>query len=323
MSKILVTGGAGFIGAHVAKRLLDEGHKVVIIDNFNDYYSPVLKEARIENMLSGYSFELHRINLIDLPTLEKVFLKGKFDKICHLAAQAGVRYSLTRPEVYEESNVKGFLNILECVRRFQVKTLIYASSSSVYGGNTKLPFSESDPVERPLSLYGATKRANELMAYSYHHLFGISTTGLRFFTVYGPFGRPDMALFLFTKAITNDKPIQVFNGGKTKRDFTYIDDIVSGVIAALERSYSYEIINLGRGQSQHLENFITEIEKSLGKKAERELLPLQPGDVLETFADISKAKAMLNYDPKVSIDEGIKKFVDWYNEYAHRLGLDR
>ena len=321
--KILVTGGAGFIGSHVTKKLVEKGHDVVILDNFNPYYNPRLKEARISVFLKNAPVKVERIDITNLSSLKSLFARENFDRVCHLAAQAGVRYSLEHPEVYEESNVKGFLNILECVRHYGKPPLVYASTSSVYGANTKLPFAEDDRVDMPISLYAATKRANELMAFNYHHLFGIKATALRFFTVYGPWGRPDMALFLFASAIGKDQPIKLFNGGEMKRDFTYVTDIADGVVAALEKPFDYEIFNLARGEQQQLMDYVAALEKHLGKTAKKEMLPMQAGDVPATEADISKAKRFLGYDPKVSIDEGIGNFVEWYQEYKVVLKLDQ
>ncbi len=313
--RILVTGGAGFIGAHVARRLIDEGEKVEILDNLNEYYDPELKHARLREIVRLSEDRIHRIDIADEKSLHDIFRNGRFEAVVHLAAQAGVRYSLTNPEAYEESNLKGFLNILECCRRAGVSKLIYASSSSVYGANEKIPFSESDPVDRPLSLYAATKRANELMAYAYHRLYGIQTVGLRFFTVYGPYGRPDMALFLFTEAILRGRAIDVYNHGDMRRDFTYIDDIVAGTVSALRTDAACEVFNLGRGESQKLTDFIGALEKHLGRRAEKNLLPMQPGDVPATWADISKAQARLAYRPSVSIEEGVGKFVAWHKTF--------
>ncbi len=313
--QILVTGGVGFIGFHTAKALLERGDNVVVVDNFNDYYDVNLKKARAKELEKFDNVEIIKADISDYKVMESIFKKSNFDKVCHLAAQAGVRYSLENPFAYETANALGTLNLLELCRHNNVKDFIFASSSSVYGGNERMPFSESDNVDTPISLYAATKKYNELQAHVYHHLYGLNCTGLRFFTVYGPRGRPDMALFLFTKAIIEGKEIEVFNNGNMKRDFTYISDCVSGVIAALDKSLPFEIFNLARGEQIELNAFIEEIEKNLGMKAKRKLLPLQPGDVPETSADISKAKDMLGYSPKVSVGEGIKKFIDWYKEY--------
>lgn len=318
MSKILVTGGAGFIGSHVAKALCSRGDAIVIIDNFHEYYDPKLKHDRIEKFLADETFELHKADICDYKALEKIFSNNAFDAICHLAAQAGVRYSLENPFAYEKTNVLGTLNLLELARRYQIQNFIFASSSSVYGGNTKVPFSETDPVNNPISLYAATKKADELMAYTYHHLYGLHCTGLRFFNVYGPWGRPDMALFKFTKAIIEEKPIDVYNHGNMQRDFTYIDDIVHGVVRAIDKNSGYEIYNLGNNNPVSLEYFISVIEKNIVKTAKKSLLPMQKGDVPKTWADIRRAKEKLDWEPKVGIEEGVRRFVEWYREY-HKI----
>ena len=312
---ILVTGGAGFIGFHTAKALLERGDNVVVVDNFNDYYDIRIKEARAKELKKFDNVKIIRADISNYNSMEKIFQKNHFDKICHLAAQAGVRYSLENPFAYEKANGVGTLNLLELTRKNKIKDFIFASSSSVYGGNKKMPFSELDNVDSPISLYAATKRYNELQAHVYHNLYGLNCTGLRFFTVYGPYGRPDMALFLFTKSILEGKEIAVFNHGNMKRDFTYVSDCVSGVISALDKSYPFEIFNLARGEQVKLDKFIEEIEKNLGIKSKRKLLPLQPGDVPETSADISKAIKLLGYNPKVSVKEGIKNFIDWYKKF--------
>jgi len=310
--KILVTGGAGFIGMHVARKLIESGHSVVIVDNFNDYYDVKVKEDRIKEVSSA---KVYRADVSDFEKMKEIFSNEKFDKICHLAAQAGVRYSLENPFAYMQSNDVGTLNLLECCRQFNVKDFVFASSSSVYGGNSKIPFSEEDNVDKPISLYAATKKSNELMAHVYSHLFGIRCTGLRFFSVYGEFGRPDMATWIFTKNILDGKPIDVFNHGKMKRDFTYIADIVDGVVKALMKPFSYEIFNLGNHEPVELLYFISLIEKELGVKASKKMMEIQPGDVPVTYADNSKAKKMLDWEPKTSIEEGISKFVKWFKEY--------
>ena len=332
--KILVTGAAGFIGYHLVQSLLKDDHEIIGLDNFNSYYDVNLKRARI-NQIHNKKFSMFEIDLVDNKSLESLFKKNDFDVVVNLAAQAGVRYSLTNPEKYIESNIIGFTNILEACRHNKIPNLVYASSSSVYGMNSEVPFDEDHSVDHPVSLYAATKRSNELMAHTYSHLFDLPTTGLRFFTVYGPWGRPDMALFLFTKAILDEKPIQVFNDGKMIRDFTYIDDIVSGVKGAILNSSKvaesdnlklkpsissapYRIFNLGNNQPVTLENFINAIEASAGKKAIKEYLPMQPGDVKKTFANIDKAGESLGFVPTTSIEEGVKKFVDWYIEYYER-----
>ena len=313
MATILVTGVAGFIGFHVAKALLKKGEEVIGVDNLSDYYDVKLKEDRLAQIKDKIKF--YKVDISDFDALEDVFSENKIEKVCHLAAQAGVRYSLENPWEYEKTNVHGTMNIFELMKKFDIKNIVYASSSSVYGGNEKVPFSESDNVDKPISLYAATKKANELMAYTYHHLYDMNCTGLRFFTVYGPWGRPDMALFKFTKSILDNKPIDVYNYGKMKRDFTFITDIVSGVMASLDKCYPYEIFNLGNNNTVELKYFIECLEKELGKKAKKNMLPMQPGDVPITYADISKSKKMLGYSPKTEIEQGIKQFVDWYKSY--------
>ena len=312
---ILVTGAAGFIGFHLSKVLLGAGYRVIGIDNLNPYYDVTLKKARLE-ILKGYeNFHFYKLDLQDMDGLKKVFSDHNPDVICNLAAQAGVRYSLTDPFSYQKSNLEGFLNILELARKGKVKNLVYASSSSVYGNNKKIPFSVADRVDYPISLYAATKKANELMAHAYHHLYGIPCTGLRYFTVYGPWGRPDMALFLFTDAILKGRPIDVYNYGKMRRDFTYISDVVDGTMAALQRPFDYAIFNLGNSSPVELMDFIGVLEEELGKKAEKNMLPLQPGDVPETAADIKESTEKLGYEPKVTVREGIRNFVAWYRDY--------
>lgn len=315
--KILLTGTAGFIGYHTAQRLLKEGHSVTGADNFNDYYDVRLKEARHARLEKNANYKGMRIRLDDRGAVENLFRSHSFDLVCHLAAQAGVRYSLTHPHAYTTSNIDAFLNILEGCRHAKIPRLVYASSSSVYGGNTKLPFSENDPVERPISLYAATKRSDELMAHTYTHLYGFQTVGLRFFTVYGPWGRPDMALWLFTEALRAGKPIQVFNHGNMRRDFTFIDDIVSGVCASLFRGGldPFEIFNLGNHRSENLMDMIRTLAKELKVEPQMNLLPMQPGDVEATYADISKAQAKLGFEPTTPISEGIPAFVRWFREY--------
>lgn len=312
---ILVTGSAGFIGFHTAKRLLEDGHIVIGADNFNDYYDPSLKEARNAILEAFEGYKLYRGDLSDASLVEQIFKGNKIDQVCHLAAQAGVRYSLENPQVYIKSNIVAFVNILEAARNYNIKDLVYASSSSVYGNNQKVPFSEHDNVDNPISLYAATKKADELMAHTYSHLFNINTTGLRFFTVIGPYGRPDMAPILFASAISKDEAIKVFNHGKMKRDFTYIDDIVDGILLALDKTNSYQIFNLGNNKPVKLEYFISCIEKELGKTAIKNYLEMQAGDVLETFADISHTKKMLGWEPKISTEEAVKLFGEWYKEY--------
>ena len=337
--KILVTGAAGFIGFHLCERLLQENHEVVGLDNINDYYQVSLKYDRLKELgiiqteaqkfnnqsaSTRYeSFTFFRTHLEDREFLANLFKKEKFDIVCNLAAQAGVRYSLENPYAYVDSNVVGFINILECCRHNDIKHLLYASSSSVYGENEKTPFSVLDNVDKPISLYAATKKSNELMAYTYSHLFNIPTTGLRFFTVYGPWGRPDMALFLFTKAIDNGESIKVFNEGNMSRDFTYIDDIINGILIVLNNSPKfqvndsqapYRLSNIGNGNPESLMDFVEAIENSLGKKAKKELLPMQPGDVPRTWSDVSDLEKM-GYKSSIKINEGIPKFIEWYKSY--------
>ncbi len=312
--KILITGGAGFIGSNLAKKLMDRGDKVVLIDNFNDYYDPKLKRDRLKNILRGYNYKLYKGDIRNEKLLERIFKTEKLDKVMHLAAMAGVRNSLLNPKLYEEVNVRGTLNLLELSAKYKIKNFVYASSSSVYGNNTKVPFSESDPVDTPISPYAATKKTTELLAHTFSHIYGLPTTGLRYFTVYGPWGRPDMALFLFTDAISNNKPIQVFNHGKMSRNFTYVDDIVSGTIVALDNPQPYAVMNIGGDKEETLMRFIEVIEENMGKKAKKKMLPMQPGDVPSTVADIRKLRK-LGWKPTTGIEEGIKNFVEWYKDY--------
>jgi|TARA_B100001971_G_C18263130_1_gene589045 UDP-glucuronate 4-epimerase len=313
--KIMVTGAAGFIGFHLSKSLLDDGYEVLGIDNLNDYYDPKLKHARLDQLAPYKNFTFEKIDIADRDSLTQTFQSFKPNKVVNLAAQAGVRYSIENPYAYMDANLVGFLNIIELCRHNDVEGLIYASSSSVYGGNTKIPFSVEDRVEQPIALYGATKRANELIAHSYSHLYGLHTTGLRFFTVYGPWGRPDMAMFLFADTILRSEPIQVFNHGNMKRDFTYIDDIISGTIAAIDKNYKYEIFNLGNHKSEDLMDMISLIEKELGKKAEIDFQPMQQGDIKESFADIDLSREKLGYNPQTSISQGVPNFIKWYKKY--------
>ena len=315
----LVTGSAGFIGYHVARTLLDHGARVVGLDNFNDYYSPALKHDRDRELRRYPNFVGVAADLADLPALEALFSAHRPSKICHLAAQAGVRYSLVNPFAYQKSNLEGFLNLLELAKRFPPERLVYASSSSVYAGLTEMPFSETQRVDTPISLYAATKKANELMAHAYSHLFGLPTVGLRFFTVYGPWGRPDMAMWLFTEAMLKGQPIKVFNYGKMQRDFTYIDDIVQGVVGALMAPGLdvYEIINLGNHRAEELLKVIGILESELKLTAAQELLPIQPGDVPATYADIDRARTKLGFEPLTPIDVGIPRFIQWYFDYHH------
>ncbi len=333
MAKILVTGAAGFIGFHLSRRLLERGDEVVGFDNLNDYYDVTLKEARLKQLEGRDGFTFIRGDLADRDGMARLFAEGRFNKVVHLAAQAGVRYSLINPHAYIDSNISGFMNILEGCRHNEVEHLAYASSSSVYGANTRMPFSVHDNVDHPVSLYAATKKANELMAHTYASLYQIPCTGLRFFTVYGPWGRPDMALFLFTKAILEGKPIDVYNEGKMRRDFTFVDDIVEGVIRVTDRtatanpawsgdqpdpgtSYApYRIYNIGNNSPVELLRFIEVLEEKLGKKAIRNLLPIQPGDVPATCADVDDLMRDVGFAPKTSIEEGIGRFVEWYRGY--------
>jgi len=332
--KVLVTGAAGFIGFHLSNRLLKEGCQVIGVDNLNDYYDVNLKKDRLAILSEHETFSLFQTDLSDGEGLKDIFADNQIEVVVNLAAQAGVRYSLTNPQAYVDSNLVGFVNILECCRHSKsVKHLVFASSSSVYGSNTKMPFSIHDNVDHPVSLYAASKKANELMAHTYSHLFGLSCTGLRFFTVYGPWGRPDMALFLFTKAIIDGEPIKVFNHGNMRRDFTYIDDIVEGVVRVMANppqpnkewdsnapdpgtSYvNYKVYNIGNNKPVELMKYIEVIEDSLGQKAEKEFLDLQPGDVPATYADVDDLIQDVGFKPSTSIEHGIQKFIEWYKEY--------
>lgn len=315
MKTIIVTGSAGFIGFRTAKKLLERGNQVIGVDNFNDYYDPSLKEDRNNILQQFKNFKLYRGDLSDEAFVTKIFTENKIDQVCHLAAQAGVRYSLINPRAYVQANLVAFVNILEAIRHHNIKDLVYASSSSVYGNNKKVPFSIKDPVNEPISLYAATKKADELMAYTYHHLFGLNSTGLRFFTVIGPYGRPDMAPILFAQAISKGETIKVFNFGKMRRDFTYVDDIVDGIILALNKISGYQIFNLGNNKPVELEYFISCLEKELGKTAIKNYVEMQPGDVLETYADIEETKNKLGWEPKIRIEEAIRLFAEWYKEY--------
>jgi UDP-glucuronate 4-epimerase len=310
--RTLVTGGAGFIGSHCVRALLEAGDDVLCVDDFNDYYAPARKERNIASFLPHPAFRLVRADVSDYQALDAACGTFRPDRMLHLAARAGVRPSLEQPFLYETVNVKGTMTVLEMCRRHAVKTFVFASSSSVYGNQAKVPFSESDPVDRPISPYAATKRSTELLAYTYHHLYGIACTALRFFSVYGPAGRPDMAPWLFTEALLRDRPIVRYGDGSSRRDFTYIDDVVSGVIAALDASLPYEIINLGNNRPVALMQLIAAIEKATARKARIVEQPPRPGDVECTYADLSKAGRLLGYAPKISIEEGISRFVDWY-----------
>ena len=316
---ILVTGGAGFIGSHLIDRLLDEGQEVVCIDNFNDYYSPEIKRSNIALASKNPRFHLEEGDICDFPFLEAVFERYPIEEIVHLAARAGVRPSIAEPRLYEEVNGLGTVNLLELARRYKVSSFIYGGSSSVYGAASRVPFSEDDPCDRPISPYAATKRANELMCYTYHHLYGIKVTVLRFFTVYGPRQRPEMAIHKFTRLIDQGEEIPLFGDGSSKRDYTYIDDIIQGIMAARQKAYPFEIFNLGESRTTDLITLVRLIEENLGKKARIRWLPDQPGDVPLTYADISKARRMLGYNPQVPIEEGIRRFVEWYRKNRDRL----
>jgi UDP-glucuronate 4-epimerase len=336
--KVFVTGAAGFIGFHTTRRLLSRGDEVVGLDNLNDYYDVRLKMARLAELESLPGFRFVRGELADFASMQRIFRAERFDAVMHLAAQAGVRYSLQNPHAYIESNVVGFMNVLECARQFKLGHLVYASSSSVYGANTGMPFSVHDNVDHPVSLYAATKKANELMAHSYSHLYRIPTTGLRFFTVYGPWGRPDMAMFLFTKAILAGEPIQLFNHGAMRRDFTYVDDIVEGVVRVIDHPAQasaawsgddpdpatskapYRLYNIGNNSPIELLHLVSVLEKALGKTARKEFRELQPGDVPETCADVDALGADVGFRPSTSIEDGVAKFVDWYRAFYGESG---
>jgi len=330
--KILVTGTAGFIGSHLAKKLINQGYEVVGVDNINDYYSVKLKEDRLKT-IGETNFTFYKLNLEDYEGLSQIFSDEQPSVVINLAAQAGVRYSLENPHAYIDSNIVGFMNILECCRHYKVENLIYASSSSVYGANTTKPFKTSDNIDHPLSLYAATKKSNELMAHTYSHLYNLSTTGLRFFTVYGPWGRPDMALFKFTKAIVNDETIDVYNHGKMMRDFTYVDDIVEAISRLVKKpatpnenwtgadpdpsssSAPYKIYNIGNNSPVRLMEFVEAIENKLGKTAKKNYMDLQPGDVPETYANVDDLYRDIDFKPQTTIQDGVNKFIDWYMEY--------
>lgn len=316
--KILLTGSAGFIGFHTAKALLERGDTVIGFDNFNEYYDPTLKIRRNEILEKYDNFTMVKGDISETSDLTKAFDllgSGTETRVCNLAAQAGVRHSIENPDIFIRDNVMGFANVIEMSKNRKVGGLIYASTSAVYGDNKEVPFKEEHRTDEQVSLYGMTKKDNELQASVYHNLFKLPCTGLRFFTVYGPWGRPDMALFLFTDAILHDKPIQIFGHGKMRRDFTYIDDIVSGVIAAIDKNHPHEVINLGGDKTEELMDFVQEVEKACAKEAKKEFMDMQPGDVVQTSADISKARKLLGYEPKTHISEGIPKFVEWYRKY--------
>jgi len=319
---ILLTGAAGFIGMHTAERLLARGDEVTGIDNLNDYYSPALKQARLDRLTGQAGFDFQRVDIADRAAMQALFERHRFDAVVHLAAQAGVRYSITHPNAYLDSNLTGFGHVLEGCRAQQVRHLVYASSSSVYGGNTKMPFEETDPVDHPVSLYAATKKANELMAHTYSHLYRIPATGLRFFTVYGPWGRPDMAYFSFTQAVLEDRPIDVFNHGDMRRDFTYIDDIVEGVVRVLDKPATpasdggapHRVFNIGNHDPVRLLDFIACIEQATGRTARKRFLPMQAGDVPATYASTAALQAWVGFAPSTPLAEGIERFVRWYRE---------
>ena len=333
INKIIVTGSAGFIGFSLCIKLLERGDSIIGIDNHNDYYDPKIKDARLQRLVKYKNYKHYRLDLIDQSGLDKIFKDSSPNKVINLAAQAGVRYSMENPLAYINSNIVGFANILESCRQYKVKHLVYASTSSVYGANTKMPFSEHDSANHPLSVYAASKKSNELMAHTYSYLYQLPTTGLRFFTVYGPWGRPDMALFKFTKAILDKKPIDVFNHGKHTRDFTYIDDIVEGMIKSLDNpaiinpdwnsdqpdpatsKAPWRIYNIGNNKPVHLMDYVDALQKTLGKKAKINFLPLQPGDVLDTYANVDNLRMKFNYKPSTSVIKGVKNFVQWYKNY--------
>lgn len=336
IAQILVTGAAGFIGFHTARRILKNGGAVVGIDNLNDYYDPALKRARLDELRRFPAFQFEKLDLADRDGMTRLFAAHRFPYVVHLAAQAGVRYSLENPHAYVSANLVGFLNVLEGCRAVACRHLLYASSSSVYGANTALPFRTSDNVDHPVSLYGATKKSNELMAHSYAHLFALPVSGLRFFTVYGPWGRPDMAMWLFSDAIRSGRPIRLFNSGRMRRDFTYIDDIVEAVVRLIERPASanpawsgdapdpatslapWRVYNIGNNQPVELLEVVRLLEQSLGRKAERQLVPMQPGDVPETYADVTALEMAVGFTPKTPIEEGIQNFVSWYDSYISK-----
>ena len=313
--KLLVTGAAGFIGYHLSKSLLKDGFDVYGLDNINDYYDVNLKHSRLNELKKFSNFNFYKLDISNYEDLSNVFKEINPNKVINLAAQAGVRYSIENPFAYMASNIVGFLNIIELCRHYSVEGLIYASSSSVYGGNKKIPFSVEDRVDDPISFYAASKRSNELIANTYSHLYGLHTTGLRFFTVYGPWGRPDMAMFIFADKISRGEKIEVYNNGNMKRDFTYIDDIINGIRASIDKNYKCEIFNLGNNKSEELMHIVSSIENSLGKKALIDFKPIQPGDVKKTNANIDKSKKLLGYAPTVNVDFGIEKFISWYKDY--------
>jgi UDP-glucuronate 4-epimerase len=333
MTDVLLTGAAGFIGFHVAQRLMADGHRVLGLDNLNDYYDPTLKQARLDRLMPNAAFTFERLDISDRETMSELFRLHRPARVVHLAAQAGVRYSLQNPHAYVEANLVGFMNVLEGCRHHGVEHLVFASSSSVYGANTRLPFSVHDNVDHPLSLYAATKKANELMAHAYAHLYALPSTGLRFFTVYGPWGRPDMALFVFARAILDDRPIDVFNEGRMQRDFTYVDDIVEGIVRVLAKPPApdptwsgdhpdpatsrapYRVYNIGNDRPVELLRYIQVLEECLGRRARMNLLPMQPGDVPATRADVSDLARDIGYQPRTTVEEGVARFVQWYRAH--------
>jgi UDP-glucuronate 4-epimerase len=310
----LVTGGAGFIGSHLTARLLREGHRVAVVDDFNDFYEPAIKERNFARLQPADRVALHRLDITDKPALDRVFAAEKFDAVVHLAARAGVRPSIQQPLLYVQTNVEGTVNLLECARAAGIKKFVFASSSSVYGVNSKVPFSESDPIFKPISPYAATKLAGEAICHSYHHLYGMDMTCLRFFTVYGPSQRPDLAIHKFARLIAAGKPIEVYGDGTTRRDYTFIDDIVEGILACIRGKFGYEIFNLGNSNTVELRHLIELLERAMGKEAAIDRQPEQPGDAPITLADIAKARRMLGYDPKTKIEQGIPKFVEWFRQ---------
>ncbi len=318
MKNILVTGGAGFIGSYTIKKLFEKGYNIITVDNFNSYYDPKLKRDRINKFLDDCNFKLYEVDIADYNNLREVFLENRIDLVVHQAAQAGVRYSLENPFVYQESNIMGTHNLLECCKDFDIKRFVFASSSSVYGERSDTPFKESDNTDFPVSLYAATKKMTETICYSYHKLYGIKMVGLRYFTCYGEWGRPDMALFSFTKSILEGRRIDVYGKGKMKRDFTHISDIVDGIVRAVEREFTFEIFNLGFGNPSGLMDFVDILERKMGKKAKKNFLPMQKGDVAVTYADIKRAKERLGWKPVVSLDVGVERFVEWYLDYYRR-----
>ena len=317
MGKVLVTGCSGFIGMHLCKSLLLEDEHVQGVDNLNDYYNVNLKKDRLDQLRNFKNFNFFQVDLFDMDSLERIFKSYSPQVVVNLAAQAGVRYSIKNPNSYIKTNIMGFMNVLECCRKYQVEKLVYASSSSVYGNTKKIPFDVNDLVNKPISIYATSKIANELMSYTYNHLFKIKTIGLRFFTVYGPWGRPDMAYYIFCDKISKGEPIDIFNNGNLKRDFTYIDDIINGTKSAIDRNYECEVFNLGNNKSENIMDIIRLIEKNIGKNAIINFKDMEPGDVAQTYANIDYSRKKLGYKPKISITEGVPKFVEWYIDYSN------